>query len=257
MSGLLAELIESGRFALALGGVVFLRVGPAMMLIPAFGERSVPERVRLVLALAFTVIVTPAVADRIAPLVTLDASMAILLATETIAGLAIGMALRLFVMALQMAGSIAAQSTSLSQIFGDAGIDPAPAIGHIMVISGLCLAVMLGLHVRVAELLIYSYDVLLPGQFPGAGVLSEWGIGRIAAAFALAFSLAAPFTIASFIYNLAIGVINRAMPQLMVAMVGAPAITLGAMILMLFGLPILLGIWSESFFGFIADPFGG
>ncbi len=257
MTGLLAQLIEGGSLGLAVAAVVFLRVGAAMMLVPAFGERTVPERVRLVIALAFTVVVTPAVADRVAPVVTMDGRMAILLATETIAGLAIGMALRLFVMALQMAGSMAAQATSLSQILGDAGIDPSPAIGHIMVMSGLCLAVMLGLHVKVAELLIYSYEVMAPGKFPGAGVLGEWGIGRIAAAFALAFSLAAPFTIASFIYNLALGVINRAMPQLMVAMVGAPAITLGGLILLLLSMPILLGIWSESFFGFIADPFGG
>jgi flagellar biosynthetic protein FliR len=257
MTGALADLIGQGREALALGFVVFLRVGAAMVLLPAFGERSIPERVRLVLALAFTVVVAPAVADDVAPHVTMDGRMAILFATETLAGLALGLALRLFVLALSMAGSMAAQATSLSQILGDVGAEPSPAIGHLMVTGGLALAVMLGLHVQVAEFLIYSYEVLLPGRLPGAGVLGEWGIERIAAAFALAFSLAAPFTIASFIYNLALGVINRAMPQLMVAMVGAPAITLGGMVLLLMALPILLGLWSESFFGFMANPFGG
>ena len=49
----------------------------------------------------------------------------------------------------------------------------------------------------------------------------------MAASFALALSLAAPFVIASLLYNVALGVINKAMPQLMVAFVGAPAITCG------------------------------
>ena len=252
----LAQLGEAGRSGLIVGGIVFLRVGAMMALLPAFGERMVPERVRLVLALAFTAVVAPAVAPQVLPLVTLDAGMVRLLATETIAGLALGAVLRLFVVVLQMAGTMAAQATSLSQILGDTGIEPQPAIGQLLTIGGLALAVMAGLHVRLAEMMIYSYEVLLPGRFPGAGPLGEWAIGRVAAAFALAFSLAAPFTIASFIYNLALGVINRAMPQLMVSFVGAPAITLGGLVLLLLAAPLLLGIWHESFVAFIADPFG-
>ncbi|MFC3118840.1 flagellar biosynthetic protein FliR [Jhaorihella thermophila] len=38
----------------------------------------------------------------------------------------------------------------------------------------------------------------------------------------LPFSLSAPFVIASLLYNLTLGAINRAMPQLMVTLVGAP-----------------------------------
>ena len=59
--------------------------------------------------------------------------------------------------------------------------------------------------------------MLLPGQD-----VAEWGVARVGAAFALALGLAAPFVIAAVLYNLALGVINKAMPQLMVALVGAP-----------------------------------
>ena len=40
-------------------------------------------------------------------------------------------------------------------------------------------------------------------------------ICQIAHSFGLAFALATPFVIASLIYNLALGVINRAMPRKM------------------------------------------
>lgn len=239
-----------------IGFIVFLRVGAAMALLPAFGERSVPERVRLMLGLSFTVIVAPAVAQDVEVIAAKGQVFGLFVFTEVLAGLAIGIGLRLFVLALQTAGSIAAQSTSLSQLFGGGAVDPQPAIGHLLLVSGLALAVMTGLHVRVAEMLIMSYDVLLPGQFPDAGILSEWGIGQIAHAFALAFSLAAPFVIASLIYNVALGVINRAMPQLMVAFVGAPAITAGGLLLMFLSLPILLGLWSDGLNAFLSDPFG-
>ncbi len=257
MNTALTELLAYAQDGLLIGFIVFLRVGAAMALLPAFGESSVPQRVRLGLALGFTAIVMPAVAAQIEPLAEHQKGIPILLATETLAGLALGIALRLFVLALQMAGSIAAQATSLSQVFGGTGIEPQPAIGHLLVFGGLALAVMTGLHVRIAEVLILSYNVLTPGQFPGASILGDWGVGQIAQAFSLAFTLAAPFIIASLIYNVALGVINRAMPQLMVAFVGAPAITAGALILMFLVMPLMLTVWSDALQQFLQNPFGG
>ncbi|MEJ2037160.1 MAG: flagellar biosynthetic protein FliR, partial [Maritimibacter sp.] len=52
-------------------------------------------------------------------------------------------------------------------------------------------------------------------------------------------------------------VINRAMPQLMVAFVGAPAITAGGLILMFLSTPILLNIWGQGLIMFLNNPFGG
>lgn len=257
MNAALTALQEFGQQGLLTGIIVFLRVGAAMAVLPAFGESSVPQRVRLGLALGFTAIVTPAVASQVEPLTKDQGILTILLATEALAGLALGIGLRLFILALQMAGSIAAQATSLSQVFGGSvGVDPQPAIGHLLVFGGLALAVMGGLHVRIAEAIILSYDVLLPGQFPGAEILSEWGVAQVTRAFALAFTLAAPFVIASLIYNVALGVINRAMPQLMVAFVGAPAITAGALILMFLVLPLMLSVWSSELSEYLQNPFG-
>ena len=86
--------------------------------------------------------------------------------------------------------------------------------------------------------------------------MSEWGVSRIKSAFSLAFSLAAPFVIASLVYNVAFGVINRAMPQLMVAMGGAPAITLRGLALLLIVSPILLAVWWSELLLFVQSPFG-
>ncbi|PZX15081.1 flagellar biosynthetic protein FliR [Palleronia aestuarii] len=251
----LAELLQISRETLMLGFAVFLRVGAAMALLPAFGERTVPMRVRGVLALAFTLITAPAVASMM-PVLDPDFYLGTFLFAEVVIGLTLGALLRLFVLALQIAGSIAAQSVSLAQILGGAALDPQPAIGHIMVISGLALAVMLGLHVKIVQLFVLSYDLLPAGQFPAPSDLLEWGIERVARAFALGFSLAAPFVITSLVYNLALGVINRAMPQLMVSFVGAPAITAGGLILLMLALPFILQIWVSAMDGFLIDPVG-
>ncbi|WP_407493743.1 flagellar biosynthetic protein FliR [Pseudooceanicola sp. MF1-13] len=250
-----AALLDWANAGLWHMALVFLRVGALMAVMPGFSEQSVPVRVRLGLAIAFTMIVAPAV-EPLTPQAPWALSVFLTyLTTETIAGLALGIGLRLFVIALQTAGAMAAQATSLSQIAG-AAAEPLPAIGHLLVVGGLALAMMMGLHVAAAEYLIGSYQVLPPGRFPQPSDLSQWGIAGVAHAFSLAFTLAAPFVIVSVIYNMTLGVINRAMPQLMVAFVGAPVITFGGLALLFLLMPTILIVWRDAFFGFMINPFG-
>ncbi len=246
------QLMELTDALLWQGFAVFLRVSALVSLLPAFGEQSIPARVKLGIALAFTMIIAPAVAAPTLPMA--FNSILWLTLTEIAAGVILGIGLRMFVLALQTAGSIAAQSTSLAQILGGAVAEPVPAMGHILVMGGLALAVMTGLHVRVAEMVILSYDMLPMGRLPDGSDVSEWGVDQIRRAFALAFTLAAPFVILSVLYNVALGVINKAMPQLMVAFVGAPVITAGGLLLLCLAAPLLLSTWLEALNGFIANP---
>jgi len=253
----LLPLVPLSQFALWTGFVVFVRISAMMAVLPAFGDQSVPMRIRLALSLMFTFVVAPAVASSIDPLPTNILLAAAKLAPEVIAGLFFGIFLRFFIFALQIAGSIAAQSTSLSQIFGgSAGVDPQPAMGRLLVVSGTALAAMSGLHVQVAAYMIQSY-AMVPYGLPLSGdVVATTGIAEVTRMFGLGFTLAAPFLIASLIYNVVLGVINRAMPQLMVSFVGAPAITAGGLLLLLFTAPIMLGLWIMAFSSFMAAPFG-
>jgi len=236
------------------GAMVFLRVSALVSLLPAFGDRSVPTRVKLGLAIAFTLIVAPAVPIIPAPRDIL--SLAGISVSEVGIGLFLGFGIRVFVLVLQTAGSIAAQSTSLSQILGGAGVEPVPAMGFVLVVGGLALAVMAGLHVRAATFLIASYDLFPFASIPGGRATSQWGLNQISQGFSLAFLIAAPFVIASAIYNLTLGVINRAMPQLMVAFVGAPVITFGGLFLLFVCAPLMLATWVETLEAFLLNPTG-
>ena len=247
----LAALAEA---ALAGGFGVFARLGAAFAVLPAFGERVVPGRVRLMLALAMTMVIAPAVQDRVALPDGGPVALAGFLAAEAAIGLALGMGFRLLVIALQVAGSMAAQATSLAQFFGGAGVDPQPAMSQLLVMGGLALLVLAGLPERAAIFLILSYDLLPAGQWPDAAAMAEWGVARVAHAFALAFVLAAPFLIGATLYNMALGAINRAMPQLMVAFIGSPAITFGGLFLLMLTAPVMLGVWLQAVGSYLEAP---
>lgn len=232
--------------------LAFVRIGAMVALMPGLGDPSVPQRVKLALVVAFTLVVTPILADRIGP----DATPTVLaLGGEVVAGLLLGVGMRLFIVALQTAAAMIAQATTLSQLFSGAAPEPQPAVGNLFVMAGVALALVTGLRVRATELLLLSYDLLPPGGPLSAASAADWGLAVIGRTFSLAFSLAAPFVIASLIYNLALGVINRAMPALMVSMVGAPALTLGALALMAVATPVILAAWLDAFAGQMAAPF--
>lgn len=254
MMNLLAQVLDLSQLWLATGTAIFLRIGACFLVLPGLGEQMIPIRVRLGAALAFTIFITPVLQTDLMVTEVIPPITAFF--SEAIAGLIIGMALRFLVHALQVAGTIAAQSTSLSQIMGGATPDPLPAMGAILMLGGLTLAVLSGLHIHLVQTFISSYDVLPFGGLPSPRDLAGWSVNQVSASFSLAVSLAAPFLIASLLYNVALGVINKAMPQLMVAFVGAPAITWGGLVLLLATTPFILPVWHHAFESALASPFG-
>jgi flagellar biosynthetic protein FliR len=105
-----AELLNLGQYGLWHGFLIFLRVGAALSLMPGFGEQSVPVRVKLVLSIVATLVIAPIIPSFHASPWGLS-ELVRFGATETLSGLLFGVGLRFFVMALQTAGTIAAQST--------------------------------------------------------------------------------------------------------------------------------------------------
>ena len=75
--------------------------------------------------------------------------------------------------------------------------------------------------------------------------------------FKITLSLAFPFLLLNFIYNLLLGFVNRAMPQLLVSFVGMPAMIGIGMILLAISFGTILLLWvghtedqALSLFGF-------
>lgn len=234
--------------------LVFCRVGAVVSLMPGFGEASVSVRVKIAVALAMTTLAYPMVSGAIN--VSTDSLGAADIGGEILVGVFFGLCFRLLILALQIAGTIAAQATSLSQILGGASVEPLPAMGHILVVAGLCLLFTLGFHVKLLSFVMVLYQIVPVGLSWSGADVAEYGMMQVARAFGLAFTLAAPFVVFSLIYNVALGAINRAMPQLMVAFVGAPFVTFSGLFILFLSAAVILSVWSGTFFGLLADPLG-
>jgi len=253
----LAPFLESAEASILVWFGIFVRVAATAFLLPGIGERAVPTRIKLGGAIALSLVVAPMVLGDMTNLAPSPGDIGRIVTTEALAGLFIGISIRLLIFVVQIGGTIAAQSLSVSQMFGGvAGPEPEPIISTLLTMAVITLALSAGLHVKVVLALAASYDIAPFGLALNATDLGHWASASGSAVFTMAVGLVLPFVILSFVYNISLGAINRAMPQLMVAFVGAPAIVGMGIGLLLLVIPVILHAWLDQLDIVLANPFG-
>ncbi|MGF1554252.1 MAG: flagellar biosynthetic protein FliR [Paracoccaceae bacterium] len=255
----LEQALASSPERVLLAVCVFARIGAAFFLLPGFGAQGLSMRVRLGAALAAAWIVVPVIAPSLADRVPgTPAALLLAIGAEATAGLVIGLAFRALVFALQIAGGIAAAHLSIAHLFQSPTAPEAEAsVTTLLTVGGVALAMIAGLHVDAVVALVRLYDVLPFALMPEAGEAAGWWAARVGEAFGLGLSLALPFVLVSLAYNLALGALSRAMPQLLVALVGAPLLVLLGLGALWLSIPELMARWGGAMGLVAADPLGG
>ena len=258
MEQALAAIFQTTAEGVWIMAAVFARIGAAFYMVPGLGERGISQRVRLAAALGVAAMLTPMVAPLVEERPRTTTDLVLVIAAEASVGLIIGFAFRLLVFALQTAGFVAAQSISVAQMFG-AGVapEPEPTIATFLSMGGIALMLMAGLHIHLFIALVELYAVFPFGKFPIGADLAEWGMDQTGKSFALGVSLAAPFVAIGFAYNIALGALNKAMPQLLVALVGVPFLVWVGMLVLYHVLPSLFDAWTGPMRRLMLDPLGG
>jgi flagellar biosynthesis protein FliR len=229
--------------------LAFARVGTMVMLLPGFGELTVPPRVRLTMALVLTAVILPL--HRLDYQIDLRAFGPLFLALgqELLVGAVLGLVARLTIAALQVAGSIVAQQLGLGFV---TAVDPtqgqqAVIVGNFLTVLGITLIFATDLHHLVIAALNDSYTLFKPGEIPIFGDVAAMVTRTVTAAFRIGVQLAAPFLVFGLLFNLGLGVLSRLMPQMQVFFIGMPvSILVGLLILVL-----VLGAMMMTFLGYV------
>jgi flagellar biosynthesis protein FliR len=230
---MLQQLLPNDLFSLLL---VFARVGAAVMLLPGFGENYVSPRVRLLFAVAFTVVITPVVIDLVPGRPASLIGAFTLVGGEVLIGLFFGGLARLMVSSLHVGGTIIGFQTSL----GNATLmDPSNAqqgslLGAFINVIGIFLIFAANLHYLMLTALVDSYSVFLPGSPPPISDLTETASRVVSQSFALGFQIASPFIVVGLVFYIGVGLVARLMPQVQVFFIAMPIqIALGFLVLVL------------------------
>jgi flagellar biosynthetic protein FliR len=229
--------------------LVFARIGTMVMLLPGLGELTVPARVRLGIALVLTAILFPL--HRNAYQLDLSSFTPILvtMAQELLVGVMLGVTARLTMSSLQVAGSVIAQQLGLGFV---TAVDPNQGqqgviVGNFLTLLGLALLFAFDLHHLVIAALNDSYALFRPGEVPAMGDAAALVTRTIAGAFRVGIQLSAPLLVFGLLFNVALGILARLMPQMQVFFVAMPlSILIGLLILL-----VILGTMMGTFLGYV------
>jgi flagellar biosynthetic protein FliR len=215
----------------------FARIAAALMVAPVFSARLVPKRVRLVLALALTLVIVPAgpAAPAVAPL---SAPGLLLVGQEILIGLAMGFALQMVFDALVIAGQTIAMSMGLGFAFmldSRHGVS-VPVLSQLFLMLATLTFLALDGHLALIETLAASFASLPVGSALGRD--GVWAlVGFATQVFAGAMQVALPAAVALVVVNLAFGVMSRAAPTLNLFAVGFPVTMVLGFVILLWTLP--------------------
>jgi flagellar biosynthetic protein FliR len=227
-----------GQFMLTVARLSFV-----IILIPGLGERVIPAQVRVLVLLALSAAISGlGITDYEMP--TQTGAFMMVMFTEVLLSLFLGIGLRMIIWVLGIAGAVIAQSIGLSQFLGVALEDEAQtATANLLTMAGAALLFSMDFHVQVITSWIGFYETVPIGSVSWTG--QAYLFDSFYAAFAFAIMLSWPFVAMNLLYNICLGFINKAMPQMMVAFVGAPFLVGAGLFLLAVSIGALLMVWQE------------
>ncbi len=244
--GVIQDFLTSGVLAFIL---TFVRVGTAVMIMPGLGDSFVPERLRLMMALAFSFVMFPLTMKYVPSPIPPTFALFSLIVMEFVVGLFFGTIARIFMTALDTAGMVISTQSGLgnAQVFNPSLASQGSLIGAFLSVTGVLILFETDLHHLLIAGVLESYEMFPMGAIPDTGSMAELMTRTVASAFAIGIKMGAPFIILTLAIYVGMGVLSRLMPQIQVFLIALPLQILLSIIAMMLVLSALFMYWAAQF----------
>ncbi|HEY5288924.1 MAG TPA: flagellar biosynthetic protein FliR [Caulobacteraceae bacterium] len=232
-----------------IGGLVFARVGAMVMTFPGVSSTAVPMQMRLAFAVLMCLVVGPVVAPTLPQTPPDLGGLLGDVLREILIGLAIGAVLNVFMAAMTIAGEVISIATTLSfaQTANPDQGQQNTTLSTFLALLAMVMVMVTGLHHLFIAAMVRSYTLFPYGHAAPVGDFAQLAIRTAGAAFALAIQLAAPVLVFSLIFNIATGLVGRAMPQFQVYFAAAPLQILFGLSLFALSLGVMGTYWLDRY----------
>lgn len=216
----------------------FFRISSMFMVAPITSGQYVPVRVRLMLAVAVTLVVMPLLPamPQVAPF---SLTALTLILQQLLIGIAMGFVLMLVFSAIVTGGQLIAMQMGLgfAQMVDPANGMQVPVLSQIYLLMTTLLFLVMDGHLVLVAMLVESFQTLPLGPAgmdrDGFWAIAMWGSKMFAGAVWMALpALASLLTV-----NTAFGVMARAAPQLNIFAVGFPVAMMMGFVVIIYTLP--------------------
>lgn len=237
---------------LLVGAMAFLRIGALLFSLPILGDAPTPVRVRVLLSLALTIGMYPAIPATWAPNLAADVlTIASYVIREVGIGLVIGFCARAAFDGIMMAATV----VSYQMGFGTASLflpdygekmDSFSAFHRMMV---MLIFLTLGLHQIFLSAILDTFRLIPGGAAHMSGSLVAILITVTGGILAIAVQLSAPILVALLFTMAAIGLIARAVPNMNAFLMSFPASFIIGMVIYIATLPFFPSWITDHFTG--------
>jgi len=212
--------------------VIGLRVSGLMLFAPFFGSAVIPPRIKVALVIAITAVLYPVYSPHL-HVVTVS-QWPLLVASETIVGIAMGVATNAVFEGAQMAGQVLSIQMGYSLVNI---LDPLTQVDSTIVAflhQSLAMLIFLGLDVHhwILRAVAHSFDYLPPGSATLNPMFLQALLHEGAIVLDLGIQIAAPVLSATLLADMVLGLMGKASPQMPLMLLG-PAVKsmLGVLVL--------------------------
>lgn len=242
--------------------LVSARVSGLFLAGPLWSMTGVPRTVRSAAVVLLSAVLLPSLPP-VAALPDDMVAMSVVLAGETLMGLAIGLTGALVLHGVSVAGEVASlqMGLSLGEALGSLPPGATVGIGQLQGYFGMLVYLSVGGHLTLYRGLAASFAAVPPGQAFLGATGARQAVDLAATVFSTGVRAAAPIMVTLLLANLALAILGKAVPQLNVMMVSFPiTITIGLVALgatlpflgafihaAIAGLPSLVGETIQAF----------
>jgi flagellar biosynthetic protein FliR len=215
--------------------LVFFRIGSIFVFAPFFNHRVIPARIKIAAGLMLSLVVFPllSVAEFTPPKEAVSLILAVI--RELMIGLVIGFTAQLFFAGVQYAGEL----ISVQMGFGLAMlIDPTfdeqnTVVSQMYNLLALLIFIALSGHHFLIRAAVQTFEVVPLSGFHYTTELGAYLLRLFANIFLVAFRIGAPVLVALFVASIAMGLVNRAIPQMNIFMISPPLQIIAGVIMMI------------------------
>lgn len=233
--------------------LLFVRMLGLFTTAPVWSNRLVPVQLRVAIAFGTAVVVSPLFREL--PMPDSLGTLATLVVRELLVGMVIGFVAAVVLSAVQLAGQILDLNMGLSMVNL---LDPMtntqmPVVGNFLYVLSILIFFTINGHHMLLQALMDSYALVPIGKAVMTPTLAESVVKMGSSLFLIGFKIAAPVLAALFLTTVALGVLNRAVPQMNVFVIGMP-VQLGVGVFMLMVvLPLFVSFLHLLFRGMSVD----
>lgn len=229
--------------------VLIARIGGLLAALPVLSGRTVPAKVKIALVLVLGAALAPVI--QVAPKSYDPLLLTAGLVSEMAIGLTIGLAVRLFFGALELAGEMIGiqMGFGVVQLFDPTTSHQTPMMSQYFTLLASLVFLSLNAHMLVVATIISSYDAI---PVFGAALpvnLGEDIVHLSQQMFTIGLKLAAPVLVTILLLNILLAILGRAVSQINVFVLSFPVTIAGGLIVMGLAMPFTIALLAGEIEG--------